>query len=81
MLKYIATMGIAGLLVGCSTPPEATMRAEDSPPHSFGIYLVDFTAEQPWTPATLGSLADLPLGKDPGPAGTLGLVVRVFRGN
>lgn len=41
------------------------MRSERSSPHSLGIYLVKFTPEQPWTPATLGSLANLVLYKEP----------------
>src|SRR5215831_8001756 len=65
MFKQIATMAVAGLLVGCSAGREWTMRSEKSAPHSLGIYLVNSTPEQPWTPATLGSLADLVLDKEP----------------
>ena len=64
MLKHIAIIGIAGVLLGCSAARQGTTRSE-TPPHSFAIHLVDFTPEQPWSPATLGRLADLVLVKEP----------------
>jgi hypothetical protein len=64
MLKHIVIIGIAGLLIGCSSPPKETPRTE-TPAHSFGIYLVNGTPQQPWTPATLGSLADIALFREP----------------
>ena len=64
MLRNIAIVGIAGLIVGCNATQKVAAHS-DKPQHSFGIYLVNFTPEQPWTPATLGSLADLALEKQP----------------
>jgi hypothetical protein len=65
MLKHIAIIAIAGVLAGCSAARQGTTRSEETPAHSLAIHLVDFTPEQPWSPATLGRLADLALVEEP----------------
>jgi len=64
MLKYIAIIAIAGVLVACTATQKGAPRSA-ARAHSFDIYLVRFTPDQPWTPATLGDLADLALEKEP----------------
>jgi hypothetical protein len=61
----ITLVGIAWVLVGCSAPHQEPIHSKESPPHSLGIYLVNFNPQRPWTPETLGKLADLALVKEP----------------
>lgn len=64
-LKHLSVIVVAGILLACTGTPKETTRPAEAQPHSFGIYLVAFTADKPWGPATLGELATLPLAKEP----------------
>lgn len=64
-LKDFIVIVFAGILIGCAGTPRRATRSAEPQTHSFGIYLVTFTGEKPWTAATLGDLAALPLAKEP----------------
>ncbi len=63
--KHLVIIVPVALLIGCVGAPRRAPGSAETSAHSFGIYLVAFTADKPWGAATLGELATLPLAKEP----------------
>jgi len=64
-LKHLIIIVLASALIGCAGTPKTASGSTEAPAHSFGIYLVAFTADKPWGAATLGDLAALRLANEP----------------
>jgi hypothetical protein len=63
--KLFTAVGIAGILLGCSSSPKYGAASTQPQAHSFGIYMVAEKPDRLWTESTLGDLATIKLARAP----------------